>query len=64
MSYYVCAECGEPIEGADVEDRHSTPAGEDCHATCCLVCYLAAHSNFSAALDSFQNFLYKVTKEY
>ena len=37
-NYYWCAECSKPIEGDDIDARHSTPDGEDCHAGCCPTC--------------------------
>jgi len=41
MSDLICAVCGEPIEGDDVENRHTMPNdGEDCHQKCCPVCNL------------------------
>jgi hypothetical protein len=35
MDTYFCEVCHQPITGADIEDRHSTPDGEDCHRACC-----------------------------
>lgn len=35
---YWCAECGEPIVGTDIDDRHSTEEGEDVHSKCCEEC--------------------------
>lgn len=32
---YICAECGEFIEG---EEPHTAPDGEDVHPGCCVVC--------------------------
>lgn len=36
---YWCAECDSPIEGADIEDRHSREDGEDVHERCCQSCH-------------------------
>lgn len=36
---YWCSVCEEPIEGDDIEDRHSDPfTGDDIHERCCVVC--------------------------
>lgn len=35
---YWCAVCETEILSADAENRHSTPDGEDCHASCCSEC--------------------------
>lgn len=36
--YYQCAECDQPIEGDDVDRRHTTTNGADCHESCCPIC--------------------------
>jgi hypothetical protein len=38
MTHYFCAVCFEPIEGQDIDNRHSTPDGDDCHEACCPEC--------------------------
>lgn len=38
MSYYICDVCRFPIEGDDIDFRHSLDNGEDCHDHCCPVC--------------------------
>ena len=35
---YFCEVCHQPITGDDIEDRHTAPDGEDCHAACCPRC--------------------------
>lgn len=35
---YYCAVCDQPILGDDIERRHTTPTGEDCHNDCCALC--------------------------
>lgn len=39
-SEYWCAVCDTSIGGDDIEDRHSTSEGEDCHERCCVTCAL------------------------
>jgi hypothetical protein len=39
--YYWCAVCHEEITGTDIENRHSTEEGEDCHEKCCVSCGIA-----------------------
>lgn len=39
-SDYWCAICEKPIEDDDVDARHSTVDGEDCHEGCCVICAL------------------------
>lgn len=39
-SDYWCAICERPIEGDDIDARHSTVDGEDCHEGCCVICAL------------------------
>lgn len=53
MSDYFCDICDQPITGDDIEDRHSTINGEDCHAQCCDQCFPQIQRNFDAMLDSF-----------
>lgn len=36
---YFCVECETPIEGDDIDARHTRSAdGEDVHARCCQEC--------------------------
>lgn len=40
LSYYYCYECGQPIEGDDIEARHTALDGvEDVHEACCRICH-------------------------
>ena len=32
---YFCEVCHQPIVGPDIDERHTTDDGEDCHAACC-----------------------------
>ncbi|MCU0843086.1 MAG: hypothetical protein MUC79_15420 [Thiobacillaceae bacterium] len=41
MSDYWCAVCHLPIVGDDIDERHTTDDGEDCHAACCPECHSA-----------------------
>ena len=35
---YWCSECGKPITGEQVDERHTSPDGEDVHAEGCEAC--------------------------
>ena len=35
---YTCEVCDKAITGDDIEARHSTASGGDCHAECCPLC--------------------------
>lgn len=62
MSYYICGVCDQPITGDDIEDRHSTASGEDCHAQCCETCFPQIQRNFDRMLDNFFNLVVSYQK--
>lgn len=62
MTNYICDVCDQPITGGDIEDRHSTAGGEDCHAQCCEQCFPQIQRNFDAMLDNFFNLVVNYQK--
>ena len=49
MTYYMCGVCDQPITGDDIDDRHSTTGGDDCHARCCESCIAEDPNNLALA---------------
>lgn len=53
MSDYFCTICEQPIHGDDIDNRHSTASGEDCHAQCCEQCFPQIQRAFDNMLENF-----------
>lgn len=62
MSDYICEVCEQPIVGDDIDGRHSTASGEDCHALCCEECLPQIQRNFDRMLDNFFSMVAKSQK--